>query len=126
MRATQDELVQAAKLAVVGQTMTTLAHEINQPLNALSMYLFTARHAVEKQQPEAATLALTKADGLIGRMDAIIRMLRQFTRRTEQDSPSQPVDLRQSLLAALGVAGPSPPTVAGGTAATGRCAKRVR
>jgi two-component system phosphoglycerate transport system sensor histidine kinase PgtB len=27
---------------VVGQTMTTLAHEINQPLNALSMYLFTA------------------------------------------------------------------------------------
>ncbi|MEX2978410.1 ATP-binding protein [Serratia fonticola] len=100
LRATQDELVQAAKLAVVGQTMTTLAHEINQPLNALSMYLFTARHAVEKQQPEAATLALTKADGLIGRMDAIIRMLRQFTRRTEQDSPSQPVDLRQSLLAA--------------------------
>lgn len=100
LRATQDELVQAAKLAVVGQTMTTLAHEINQPLNALSMYLFTARHAVEEQQPEAATLALTKADGLIGRMDAIIRMLRQFTRRTEQDSPSQPVDLRQSLLAA--------------------------
>lgn len=100
LRATQDELVQAAKLAVVGQTMTTLAHEINQPLNALSMYLFTARHAVEKQQPEAATLALSKADGLIGRMDAIIRMLRQFTRRTEQDSPSQPVDLRLSLIAA--------------------------
>ena len=42
LRATQDELIQTAKLAVVGQTMTTLAHEINQPLNALSMYLFTA------------------------------------------------------------------------------------
>lgn len=39
LRATQDELIQTAKLAVVGQTMTTLAHEINQPLNALSMYL---------------------------------------------------------------------------------------
>lgn len=38
LRATQDELIQTAKLAVVGQTMTT-AHEINQPLNALSMYL---------------------------------------------------------------------------------------
>jgi two-component system phosphoglycerate transport system sensor histidine kinase PgtB len=38
LRATQDELIQTAKLAVVGQTMTTLAHEINQPLNALSMY----------------------------------------------------------------------------------------
>lgn len=39
LRATQDELIQTAKLAVVGQTMTTPAHEINQPLNALSMYL---------------------------------------------------------------------------------------
>lgn len=39
LRATQDELIQTAKLAVVGQTMTTTAHEINQPLNALSMYL---------------------------------------------------------------------------------------
>lgn len=100
LRATQDELVQAAKLAVVGQTMTTLAHEINQPLNALSMYLFTARHAVDKGQHDEVLLALTKADGLIGRMDAIIRMLRQFTRRTEQNNPLQPVDIRHSLLAA--------------------------
>ncbi|HBM8015031.1 TPA: two-component system sensor histidine kinase PgtB, partial [Escherichia coli] len=50
LRATQDELIQTAKLAVVGQTMTTLAHEINQPLNALSMYLFTARRAIEQTQ----------------------------------------------------------------------------
>ena len=48
LRATQDELIQTAKLAVVGQTMTTLAHEINQPLNALSMYLFTAGRAIEQ------------------------------------------------------------------------------
>ncbi len=44
----RDELIQTAKLAVVGQTMTTLAHEINQPLNALSMYLFTAGRAIEQ------------------------------------------------------------------------------
>lgn len=100
LRATQGELVQAAKLAVAGKTMTTLAHEINQPLNALSMYLFTTRQAINKAQYDNALLALSKADGLIGRMDAIIRMLRQFTRRTEQDSPLQPVDLRHSLLAA--------------------------
>ncbi|MFC0225237.1 two-component system sensor histidine kinase PgtB [Serratia aquatilis] len=100
LRATQGELIQTAKLAVVGQTMTTLAHEINQPLNALSMYLFTARNAVDKGQYDSAGIAIAKADGLIGRMDAIIRMLRQFTRRTEEQSPCQPVDLRQSLLAA--------------------------
>ncbi|RYL76777.1 sensor histidine kinase, partial [Escherichia coli] len=55
LRATQDELIQTAKLAVVGQTMTTLAHEINQPLNALSMYLFTARRAIEQTQTEQAS-----------------------------------------------------------------------
>ncbi|MFK9842756.1 sensor histidine kinase, partial [Escherichia coli] len=58
LRATQDELIQTAKLAVVGQTMTTLAHEINQPLNALSMYLFTAGRAIEQGQAEQARTTL--------------------------------------------------------------------
>lgn len=83
LRATQDELIQTAKLAVVGQTMTTLAHEINQPLNALSMYLFTAGRAIEQGQPAQARSTLTKAEGLITRIDAIIRSLRQFARRAE-------------------------------------------
>ncbi|OON41756.1 sensor histidine kinase [Izhakiella australiensis] len=100
LRATQDELVQAAKLAVVGQTMTTLAHEINQPLNALSMYLYSARGAIKNQQTASASLLLSKAEGVIGRIDAIIRSLRQFTRRSGADAPASAVDLRRSLLAA--------------------------
>ncbi|WP_409310063.1 two-component system sensor histidine kinase PgtB [Pectobacterium sp. B1J-3] len=100
LRAMQDELIQTAKLAVVGQTMTTLAHEINQPLNALSMYLFTAGRAIKQGQPEQARTTLTKAEGLINRIDAIIRSLRQFTRRAELETPLHPVDLRQTLMAA--------------------------
>ncbi|WP_438288198.1 two-component system sensor histidine kinase PgtB [Edwardsiella tarda] len=99
LRTTQDELIQAAKLAVVGQTMTTLAHEINQPLNALSMYLFTARRALESGQLAQAETTLAKCDGLIVRMDAIIRSLRQFARRAE-DTPLHPVALRQAWLSA--------------------------
>ncbi|EJE3197963.1 two-component system sensor histidine kinase PgtB [Salmonella enterica] len=89
-----------AKLAVVGQTMTTLAHEINQPLNALSMYLFTAGRAIEQGQSGQARNTLTKAEGLINRIDAIIRSLRQFTRRAELETPLYPVDLRQTFVAA--------------------------
>lgn len=100
LRATQDELIQTAKLAVVGQTMTTLAHEINQPLNALSMYLFTAGRAIEQGQLAQARSTLTKAEGLITRIDAIIRSLRQFARRAEPGAPLHPVDLRQNLSAA--------------------------
>ncbi|BBV29898.1 Phosphoglycerate transport system sensor protein pgtB [Citrobacter werkmanii] len=100
LRATQDELIQTAKLAVVGQTMTTLAHEINQPLNALSMYLFTAGRAIEQGQSAQARSTLTKAEGLINRIDAIIRSLRQFARRAEPGAPLHPVDLRQTFTAA--------------------------
>lgn len=100
LRATQDELIQTAKLAVVGQTMTTLAHEINQPLNALSMYLFTAGRAIEQGQSAQARSTLTKAEGLITRIDAIIRSLRQFARRAEPGTPLHPVDLRQTFNAA--------------------------
>jgi two-component system phosphoglycerate transport system sensor histidine kinase PgtB len=100
LRATQDELIQTAKLAVVGQTMTTLAHEINQPLNALSMYLFTAGRAIEQGQTEQARTTLSKAEGLINRIDAIIRSLRQFTRRAELETPLHPVDLRQTFTVA--------------------------
>lgn len=100
LRAMQDELIQTAKLAVVGQTMTTLAHEINQPLNALSMYLFTAGRAIEQGQSGQARNTLTKAEGLINRIDAIIRSLRQFTRRAELETPLYPVDLRQTFVAA--------------------------
>lgn len=92
LRAMQDELIQTAKLAVVGQTMTTLAHEINQPLNALSMYLFTAGRAIEQGQSAQARSTLAKAEGLITRIDAIIRSLRQFARRAEPGAPLHPVD----------------------------------
>ncbi|EKN6177287.1 HAMP domain-containing protein [Yersinia enterocolitica] len=100
LRSTQDELVQTAKLAVVGQTMTTLAHEINQPLNALSMYLYSAKSALDRGQTATVSQTLSKAEGLIGRIDGIIRSLRQFTRRTEADTPATAVNLRQSFIAA--------------------------
>lgn len=100
LRSTQDGLIQAAKLAMVGQTMTTLAHEINQPLNALSMYLYTAGRAIDMGQTEQAKTTLLKGEGVVSRIGAIIRSLRQFTRRADQDLALQPVDLTQTFTAA--------------------------
>jgi two-component system C4-dicarboxylate transport sensor histidine kinase DctB len=42
LRAAQDELVQAGKLAVIGQLSTGIAHELNQPLTALRTWPATA------------------------------------------------------------------------------------
>ncbi len=43
LRAAQDELVQAGKLAVIGQLATGIAHELNQPLAALRTLSGNAR-----------------------------------------------------------------------------------
>lgn len=45
-------------------------------------------------------MTLSKAEGLINRIDAIIRSLRQFTRRAELETPLHPVDLRQTFTVA--------------------------
>ena len=98
LRATQNELIQTAKLAVVGQTMTTLAHEINQPLNALSMHLYMAKRALAADNSNTTAVnALSKSTRLVTRIDGIIRSLRQFARRRDDGAQLQPIDLHQSI-----------------------------
>ena len=103
LRTTQNELIQTAKLAVVGQTMTTLAHEINQPLNALSMHLYMAKKALISEEIDTAQQALNKSEKLVTRMDGIIRALRQFARKRDSDEQLQPICLNQSIQSAWDV-----------------------
>ncbi|RYA53904.1 ATP-binding protein, partial [Enterobacter cloacae complex sp. CH23B] len=42
----------------------------------------------------------SKAEGLINRIDAIIRFLRKFTRRAQLETPLHPFDLRQTFTVA--------------------------
>ncbi|GKX63461.1 Phosphoglycerate transport system sensor protein pgtB [Pragia fontium] len=97
LRTAQDELIQTAKLAVVGQTMTTLAHEVNQPLNALSMYLHSIGRALEQRNTQAVTNYLLTMRSLIERMDNIIKRLRYFARRRDGDQSLGELDLRQVI-----------------------------
>ncbi|EKT60708.1 two-component system sensor histidine kinase PgtB [Providencia burhodogranariea] len=103
LRSTQNELIQTAKLAVVGQTMTTLAHEINQPLNALTMHLYMAKKALPETGNEAALVALNKSEQLVTRMDGIIRSLRQFARKRDNNEQLQAICLSQSIRSAWDV-----------------------
>ncbi|CNE64938.1 ATP-binding protein [Yersinia nurmii] len=100
LRTAQDELIQAAKLAVVGQTMTTLAHEVNQPLNALSLYLFSSEKALKNSDNGMLEANLDKMRGLVLRIVNIIKQLRQFSRRSDAHQQLHPIDLRANLDAA--------------------------
>ena len=97
LKATQNELLQAAKMAVVGQTMTSLAHELNQPLNAMSAYLYGAKLAAEHKQVEQVLTALQQVEKLSERMGKMVNGLRNFARKTSQDEPLNLVSLASVL-----------------------------
>lgn len=101
LRATQDELIQAAKMAVVGQTMTSLAHELNQPLSAISTHVFATRMAIDKENYTQLPASLEKIDNLTSRMGRIIASLRSFSKKQSANSPLRPVNLQASLHQAM-------------------------
>lgn len=82
LRATRDELVQAAKLAVLGQLAAGINHELNQPLAAIRAYTENARAFIARQRHEAADANLAQVLELTERMAEISAQLRQFSRKS--------------------------------------------
>ncbi len=82
LRMAQDELVQAAKLAALGQMSAALAHEINQPLTAMQMQLGSLRLLLEQDRVEPARAGLQRIDGLLQRMAALTGHLKTFARKS--------------------------------------------
>ncbi|MEL7293417.1 MAG: ATP-binding protein [Pseudomonadota bacterium] len=93
LKQTQGELIQAAKMAVVGQTMTSLAHELNQPLNAMSTYLYSAKLSSEQQNLPAVMKALGQVESLAQRMTKVITSLRSFAKKSDADLPAESLRL---------------------------------
>ncbi|MGM0544873.1 MAG: sensor histidine kinase [Pseudomonadota bacterium] len=82
LRQTQDELIQAAKLAVLGQLAAGINHELNQPLAAIRAYSENARRFIELSRVEQADANLEQIIELTQRMADISAQLRQFSRKS--------------------------------------------
>lgn len=82
LRQTQDELIQAAKLAVLGQMAAGINHELNQPLAAIRAYAENARAFLERGRAEAANANLAQIVELTARMAEISAQLKQFSRKS--------------------------------------------
>ncbi|MBZ9567132.1 ATP-binding protein [Modicisalibacter tunisiensis] len=82
LRQTQDELVQAAKLAVLGQMAAGINHELNQPLAAIRAYAENARAFIERGRHETADANLEQIVELTARMAEISAQLKQFSRKS--------------------------------------------
>ncbi|QKZ03504.1 sensor histidine kinase [Pseudomonas eucalypticola] len=103
LRRAQDELVQAGKLAAIGQMSTSIAHELNQPLAALRTLSGNTVRFLERGALDIASTNLVTMNQLIDRMGRITASLRSFARRGEdrgRASLAQAVDATLQVLAA--------------------------
>ncbi len=80
----QDQVVQAGKLALLGQMSASISHEINQPLGAIKTYCETAGRFLERDNPGRARENLGHIDRLVGRISRIVTNLRSFATNEPQ------------------------------------------
>ncbi len=104
LRAAQDELVQAGKLAVIGQLSTGIAHELNQPLAALRTLSGNGVRFLERGDLETTRANLERIAQLVDRMGLITSQLRAFARKSS--GKLQPVALCRALDNALALLEP--------------------
>ena len=101
LRQAQDELVQAGKLAVIGQMSTSIAHELNQPLAALRTLSGNTVRFLQRGALDVASSNLQTINELVDRMGKITGSLRAFARRSDaggEASLNQAVDAALLLL----------------------------
>ncbi len=95
LRTAQAELVQAGKLAALGQMSAGIAHEINQPLTAIRSYADNALKFISRGNNETASRNLGRISELTERMGRITNHLKTFARRPKHDT--HPVDITEPL-----------------------------
>ncbi|PKF77700.1 two-component sensor histidine kinase [Vibrio sp. vnigr-6D03] len=83
LKETQEELVQAAKLAVLGQLTSGIVHEFSQPLAAIRSNSYLASQYLSKQQPEQAQEKLDRIERITDRATKLCQHLKSFARKTD-------------------------------------------
>jgi len=86
----QEKLQASARLATMGEIASTLAHELNQPLAAISSYTTGALNLIENATEQSNSInvdtlkpALEKASAQAQRAGHIIRSVHTFVRKRE-------------------------------------------
>ncbi len=91
LQTTQNELIQAGKMAVLGQMSAGITHELNQPLTALYTLSDNALVLLDRGNVEEARKNLSTIRQVVDRMGAIIRQLKVFARKSASTLTSVPI-----------------------------------
>jgi two-component system sensor kinase FixL len=108
MQELQSELVHVSRLTAMGEMASSLAHELNQPLSAITSYLRGAAALLKKETIEKARIqeALDRSSSQAIRAGDIIKRLREFVAKGEtQHTLEDPATLLEeaAALALVGV-----------------------
>lgn len=99
---TQNELIQTAKLAVIGQMSAGINHELNQPLMAIRGYADNARKYLALEKEASVDSNLNEIALLTERMAKILHPLKEFSRKSSGLQQNVSVrSLRSGVLAIL-------------------------
>jgi histidine kinase len=99
---TEQQLIQASKMATLGEMSTGVAHELNQPLSVIKTTSSFFLRKLEKQEPLAPDLLanmLIKVDRNVDRATRIIHHMRMFARKS--DTEFQSVQVNEVLQSAF-------------------------
>ncbi len=98
LRSTQNTLIQAGKLAMLGQMAAGIAHELNQPLAAIRAFADNAMTFLTRGQADKATENLSHISNASARMGKIVGQLNGFSRKSHEAVSI--IDLSKSIEAA--------------------------
>ena len=101
LRRHQQEMAHVMRLSTMGEMATGIAHELNQPLTALTSYCGTAATIVKTLQSPNPQLVdiLERAGEQVHRAGQIIRHLREFI--STEDGHKAPIDIDQTIKRSL-------------------------
>lgn len=99
LKAKQDELVQAAKLAALGQMSAGITHEINQPLAAIRSYADNGVKLLDLARLDDVRSNLAEIAGLTNRLARITGQLKQFARKAS--GRAEPVSIQRAVADSL-------------------------
>ncbi|MFK0690070.1 ATP-binding protein [Mesorhizobium sp. IMUNJ 23033] len=92
LQVVQQELVQANRLAILGQVAAGVAHEINQPVATIRAYADNARVFLDRKQTVPAEENLGAIAALTERIGTITEELKAFARKGR--TAAEPVELK--------------------------------
>lgn len=104
LRATRDELIQAAKLAMVGEMSASISHELNNPLAAIRSYADNARQLLARDKGKKVDENLDRIAGLTERMAKISTQLKFFSRKSS--GRLEPANLSPVIQTAIEIVSP--------------------